>query len=293
MLTQALTAMTQALVGVPMPKWHGFMQENFGTEAKVQMPEFSSNWACDSDEDEASVQSATAPDPEEGGDGKETEDLQVDEESSTAPPAQASSSTVPVSEPPKPTATLPTQPPVADVFAINFFSIQVPGTPAVEPAGPPAGSKQSVPQAPGPSKPKKPHLSKGYLCLVTPAGRPKAGLTPGQIYSPYCKADLDNTGIPQNMIPSIKGVPDNICRCQFPNCPYHALDKSSVTNHMRAIHTNSMLGCFYCQDPPYGVASAKAWKAHCEHLHPNVPHFWNEFEAVGLGSPHPLPFVTH
>ena len=50
---------------------------------------------------------------------------------------------------------------------------------------------------------------------------------------------------------------------------------------MRAVQTNSMLGCFYCQDPPYGVASAKAWKAHCEYLHPNVPHFWNEFEVVG------------
>ena len=46
-----------------MPKWHGFMQENFGTEAKAQMLKFSSNWAWDSDEDEASVQAATAPDP--------------------------------------------------------------------------------------------------------------------------------------------------------------------------------------------------------------------------------------
>ena len=75
MCTQALTAMTQALVGVPVPKWHGFMQETFGTEARAQMPEFSSNWAWDSDEDEASVQAATAPDPEEGGDGEESEDL--------------------------------------------------------------------------------------------------------------------------------------------------------------------------------------------------------------------------
>ena len=138
-----------------------------------------------------------------------------------------------------------------------------------------------MPRTPGPSKPKKPHLSKGYLCLVTPAGRPKAGLIPSQIFIPYCKADLDNTGIPQNMIPSIKGFPDNIYQCRFPNCPYHALDKPSVTNQMRAVHINSMLGCFYCQDPPYGVASTKAWKAHCECLHPNVPHFWNEFEAVG------------
>ena len=87
MHTQALTAMTQALVGMPMPKWHRFMQENFGTEATAQMLEFSSNWAWDSDEDEASVQAATAPDPEDGGDGEESEDLQVDEESSTTPPA--------------------------------------------------------------------------------------------------------------------------------------------------------------------------------------------------------------
>ena len=140
------------------------------------MPEFSSNWVLDSDEDEASVQAATAPDPEEGGDGEESDDLQVDEESSTAPPSQASTSTVPVSKAPKPAATLPTQPPVADVPVIDFSSIQVLGTPAVEPAGPPAGSKRSVPRTPGPFKPKKPHLSKGYLCLVTPVGRPKASL---------------------------------------------------------------------------------------------------------------------
>ena len=64
MCTQALTIMTQALVGVPMPKWHGFMQGNIGTEDTAQMPEFSSNWAWDSDEDEATVQAATAPDAE-------------------------------------------------------------------------------------------------------------------------------------------------------------------------------------------------------------------------------------
>ena len=136
----------------------------------------------------------------------------MDEESSTAPPAQASTSTVPIPKPPKPlkpAATLPTQP-VADVPAIDFSSIQILGTPTVEPARSPAGSKRSVPGTPGPSKPKKPCLSKGYLCLVTPAGRPKAGLAPSQIFIPYCKTDLDNTGIPQNMIPSIKGVPDNI-----------------------------------------------------------------------------------
>ena len=86
MCTQALTVMTQALVGVPMPKWHRFMQENFGTEATAQMLEFSSNWAWESDEDEATVQAATAPDPEEGAAGEELEDLLVDEESSTAPP---------------------------------------------------------------------------------------------------------------------------------------------------------------------------------------------------------------
>ena len=84
MCIQALTVMTQALVGVPMPKWHGFMQENFGTEATAQMPEFSYNWAWESDEDKATVKAATAPDPEEGNAGEESEDLLVDEESSTA-----------------------------------------------------------------------------------------------------------------------------------------------------------------------------------------------------------------
>ena len=85
MCTQALTIMAQAFVGVPMPKWHGFMQENFGTGATAQMPEFSSNRAWESDEDEATVQTATAPGPEEGDAGEESEDLLVDEESSTAP----------------------------------------------------------------------------------------------------------------------------------------------------------------------------------------------------------------
>ena len=70
MCTQAPTVMTQALVGVALPKWHRFMQENFGTEATAQMPEFSSNWAWESDKDEATVQAATAPDPEEGVPGR-------------------------------------------------------------------------------------------------------------------------------------------------------------------------------------------------------------------------------
>ena len=93
--TWALTIMTQVLVGVPMPKWHGLMQENFGTEALAQMLEFSSNWTWESDEDEATVQAATVPDPEEGDAGEKLEDLLVDEESSTAPPPKASTSTAP------------------------------------------------------------------------------------------------------------------------------------------------------------------------------------------------------
>ena len=68
-------------------------------------------------------------------------------------------------------------------------------------------------------------------------------------------------------------------RCLAPGCQVNALDKPSITNHVRAVHTNSLLGCYYCQDPPYGVASAKAWRAHNELLHHNIPHYWNEFEA--------------
>ena len=83
------------------------------------------------------------------------------------------------------------------------------------------------------------------------------------------------------MVPTIKGVPDKVYRCLAPGCQVNALDKPSITNHVRAVHTNSLLGCYYCQDPPYGVASAKAWKAHNNRLHPNVPHYWNEFETVG------------
>ena len=89
MCTQALTIITQALVDVPVPKWCGFMQENFGTEATAQMPEFSSNWAWESDEDKATVQTVTASDPEEGDAGEESEDLLVDDESSTAPSSRS------------------------------------------------------------------------------------------------------------------------------------------------------------------------------------------------------------
>ena len=61
---------------------------------------------------------------------------------------------------------------------------------------------------------------------------------------------------------------------------------------MRAVHTNSLLGCYYyCQDLPYGVAPTKAWKAHNKCLHPNIPHYWNEFEAVGQAEAIP-PNVT-
>ena len=207
MCTQALTVMIQALVGVPLPKCHGFMQENFGAEATAQIPEFSSNWAWESDEDEATVQAATAPDPEEGDVGEESEDLQVDEESSTVPPPKASTSTAPTAGPFKPAVTPPSESftsDVPDVSSLDFSTIQVPGTPAVEPAGPPAGSKWSVPGTPGSSKPKRQWMSKGYLCLVTPAGRPKSGFTLGSISIPYCKSDLDNSGIPEELVPTIK-----------------------------------------------------------------------------------------
>ena len=164
---------------------------------------------------------------------------------------------------------------------MDFSSIQVPRTPVVEPAGHPAGSKWSVPGTPGSSKPKRPWMSKGYLCLVTLAGRPKSGLTPGSIFIPYCKSDLDNNEIPKELVLPIKRVVDKVYRCLAPGCQVNALDKPSITNHVRAVHTNSLLGCYYCQDPPYGVASPKAWKAHNDCLHPNVPHYWNEFEAIG------------
>ena len=124
-------------------------------------------------------------------------------------------------------------------------------------------------------------MSKGYLCLVTPAGRLKAGLTPGSIFMPYCKSDLDNTRISKEMVPTIKGVTDKVYRCVAPGCQVNALDMPSITNHVRTVHTNSLLGCYYYQDPPYGVASAKAWKPHNDHLHPNVPHYWNKSEAMG------------
>ena len=120
----------------------------------------------------------------------------------------------------------------------------------------------------------------GILCLVTPAGRPKSGLIPGSIFIPYCKLDLDNTGIPKELIPTIKGVVGKVYRCLASGCQVDALDKPSITSHVGTIHTHSLLGCYYCQDPPCGVASTKAWKAHECH-HPNVPHYWNEFEAVG------------
>ena len=99
MWIQALTVMTQALVGVPVPKWHGSMKENFGTEATAQMPEISSNLAWDSDEDEATLQATTAR--------EELEDLLIDEESSTAPSSKASASTAPTAGPSKPAAALP------------------------------------------------------------------------------------------------------------------------------------------------------------------------------------------
>ena len=284
MHTQALTVITQALVGVPVAKWHGFMQENFGTETTAQMAEISSNWAWESDKDEATVQAATAPDPEEGDAGEESEDLLVDEESSTAPPPKASTSSAPTAGPSKPAAAPPPQPSpsdIPDVTSLDFSSIQVPGTPAVEPAGSPAGSKQSVPRTPGSSKPRRPWMFKGYLCLVTLAGRLKSGLSPGSIFIPYCKLALDNTGIHKELVPIIKGVVDKVYRCLAPGCQVNTLDKPSITNHVRVVHTNSLLGCYYCQDPLYGVASAKAWKAHNDCLHPNIPHYWNEFEAVG------------
>ena len=166
MLAQALTVMTQALVGVPVPKWHGFMQENFGTEATAQMSEFSSNWAWESDEDKATVQAATRPDPEEGDAGEESEDLQVDE-SSTACPPKASTSTGPTAGPSKPAAAPPSKlspSDVHDVTSLDFSTIQVLGTPTVEPDGPPDGSEWSVPGTPGSSKPKRQWMSKGYLC---------------------------------------------------------------------------------------------------------------------------------
>ena len=170
---------------------------------------------------------------------------------------------------------------ISDVASLDFSTIQVTGIPAVEPAGPPAGSKQSVPRTPGSSKPKRQQISKGYLCFVTPAGRPKSGLTPGSIFIRYCKSDLGNTGIPKELVPTIKGVPDKVYRCLAPGCQVNALDKPSITNYVRVVHTSSLLGCYYCQDPPYGVASTKVWKTHNEHLHPNIPHYWNKFEAMG------------
>ena len=220
-----------------MPKWHGFMQENFGTEATAQMPEFSSTWALESDKDEATVQAATTPHPEEGDAGEESEDLQVDE-SSTAPPPKASTSTAPTAGPSKPAAVPPSESSpsdIPDVSSLDFSTIQVPGTPAAEPAGPPAGSKWSVPRTTGSSKPKRQWMSKGYLYLVTPAGKPESGLTLGSIFIPYCKSDLDNTGIPKELVPTIKGVPDKVYRCLAPGCKVNALDKPSITNHVRAV----------------------------------------------------------
>ena len=88
-----------------------------------------------------------------------------------------------------------------------------------------------------------------------------------------------------------KGVADKIYKYLAPGCQVHALDKPSITNHVSAVHIQSLLGCYYCQDPPYGVASAKAWKAHNNHHHLNIPLYWNEFEAAGQAGPIP-PNVT-
>ena len=190
---------------------------------------------------------------------EESEDLQVDEESSTAPPPKASTSNVPTAGPSKPVAAPPSKlspSGTPGVSSLYFSTIQVPGTPAVEPAGPPAGSKQSVPGDPWFLQ--KTMDAKGYLCLVTLPGRPKAGLTPESIFIPYCKLVLDNTGIPKKLVFTIKGVPDKVYRYLAPGCQVNALDKPSITNHVKVVHTKSLLACYSCQDPPYGVASAKA-----------------------------------
>ena len=129
---------------------------NFGTEATAQMLEFSSNWAWESYEDEATVQAATARDPEEGDAGKES-DLLVDEESSTGPPPKASTPTAPTAAPSKPAVAPPSKPSPFDVpgvISLDFSTIHVPGTLVIEPFGAPAGSKWSVPGTPALPNPK-------------------------------------------------------------------------------------------------------------------------------------------